>query len=137
MPIEERRFLAQEVQRVAFEHLASRIMLYLTSSMARGWTGDTIVVSGGVAANRFLRHVLRSILDARGFGHIKLAFPPVELATDNALMIAWAGVEMFDAGYRSSLDIGPIRKWSMDPKSADGGILGVDGWVNEVGHQQG
>ncbi|KAK1052372.1 Mitochondrial tRNAs modification protein [Friedmanniomyces endolithicus] len=61
---------------------------------AADWKGDTIVVSGGVAANKFLRHVLRSILDARGFGHIKLAFPPIELSTDNALMIAWAGVEI-------------------------------------------
>ncbi len=127
----ERRALAQEVQRVAFEHLASRIMLYLTSRQAADWKGDTIVVSGGVAANKFLRHVLRSILDARGLGHIKLAFPPIELSTDNALMIAWAGIEMYDAGWRSSLDIGPIRKWSLDPTAPDGGILGAPGWVNE------
>jgi len=127
----ERRALAQEVQRVAFEHLASRMLLYLTSPQAADWKGDTIVVSGGVAANKFLRHVLRSILDARGFGHIKLAFPPIELSTDNALMIAWAGVEMYDAGWRSSLDIGPIRKWSLDSTAPDGGILGAPGWTNE------
>ncbi|TKA65186.1 hypothetical protein B0A55_10751 [Friedmanniomyces simplex] len=131
MTSEERRALAQEVQRVAFEHLASRVLLYLTSRAAADWKGDTIVVSGGVAANNFLRHVLRSILDARGFGHIKLAFPPIELSTDNALMIAWAGIEMYDAGWRSSLDIGPIRKWSLDPTAPDGGILGVKGWIKE------
>ncbi|KAK1056466.1 Mitochondrial tRNAs modification protein [Friedmanniomyces endolithicus] len=127
----ERRALAEEVQRVAFEHLASRVLLYLTSRQAADWKGDTIVVSGGVAANKFLRHVLRSILDARGFGHIEVAFPPIELSTDNALMIAWAGIEMYDAGWRSSLDIGPIRKWSLDPTAPDGGILGAPGWRNE------
>ncbi|KAK0906108.1 Mitochondrial tRNAs modification protein [Friedmanniomyces endolithicus] len=115
----ERRALAQEVQRVAFEHLASRVLLYLTSRQAADWKGDTIVVSGGVAANTFLRHVLRSILDARGFRHIKLAFPPIELSTDNALMIAWAGIEMYDA-------------------APDGGILGAPGWMHgEHSHDDG
>lgn len=128
MPLAERQELAREVQRVAFEHLASRILLYLKSTKGSEWQGDTVVVSGGVAANQYLRHVLRSLLDAQGFHHIKLAFPPVDLATDNALMIAWAGIEMWDAGHQSDLTIGPIRKWSMDPSAPDGGILGVSGW---------
>ncbi|KAK3633816.1 Mitochondrial tRNAs modification protein [Elasticomyces elasticus] len=131
MGMEERIKLAQEVQRIAFEHLASRLILYLTSPIAADWKGNTVVVSGGVAANGFLRHVLRGILDARGFPHIRLAFPPLELATDNALMIAWAGVEMYDAGWMSGLDIGPLRKWSMDPAAPDGGILGAPGWIRD------
>ncbi|KAK4900702.1 Mitochondrial tRNAs modification protein [Elasticomyces elasticus] len=129
MGMKERKTLAREVHRIAFEHLASRLILYLTSPIAADWKGNTVVVSGGVAANGFLRHVLRSILDVRGFQHIRLAFPPLELATDNALMIAWAGVEMYDAGWTSGLDIGPLRKWSMDPAAPDGGILGVPGWI--------
>ncbi|KAK5123343.1 hypothetical protein LTR85_002774 [Meristemomyces frigidus] len=126
----ERQVMAREVQRVAFEHLASRILLHL-SSASEDWKGDTIVVSGGVASNKFLRHLLRSVLDARGYSHVKLSFPPIELCTDNALMIAWAGIEMYEAGYTSSLDIGPIRTWSMDPKAPDGGILGVGGWLKD------
>ena len=123
----ERRDLARETMRVAFEHLASRIFLYLSGlpQDARDPI-DTIVVSGGVAANRYLRHLLRSCLDARGYRDIGLEFPPVELCTDNALMIAWAGLEMYDAGYQDELDIQPVRKWSMDPDSDDGGILGLD-----------
>ncbi|WPG97814.1 Hypothetical protein R9X50_00059500 [Acrodontium crateriforme] len=125
---EERRCLAREVQRIAFEHLASRILLYLSSS-GNDWKGDTIVVSGGVASNRFLRYVLRKMLDVRGYSHIELSFPPVSLCTDNALMIAWAGIEMYEAGFQSNLDIGPLNKWSMDRRAADGGILGVGGWI--------
>ncbi|KAI6894190.1 hypothetical protein KC318_g10443 [Hortaea werneckii] len=132
--LRERQDLAREVQRVAFQHLASRILLYLESSST--FTGDTVVVSGGVASNSFLRHVLRSTLDARGYQHIKLCFPPVELCTDNALMIAWAAIEMHRAGYTSSLDIGPIRKWSMDPNAADGGILGPAGWIKSNGDDE-
>ena len=129
MTMNERQALAREVQRVAFEHLASRLLVYLTSPASNDWKGDTIVISGGVAANGFLRHILRRSLDVRGFEHINLSSPPVELATDNALMVAWAAIEMFDAGWKSTLNIGPIRKWSMDVSAPDGGILGVDGWV--------
>ena len=128
--VEERRELAKETMRITFEHLTSRILLYLQDLDA----GDrkqisTIAVSGGVAANGFLRHILRSTLDARGYENILLEFPPVELCTDNALMIAWAGLEMYDAGYESKLDIKALRKWSLNPTAEDGGILGADGWA--------
>jgi N6-L-threonylcarbamoyladenine synthase len=128
--VEERRELAKETMRVTFEHLTSRILLYLQDIDPEDRKDiTTVVVSGGVAANGFLRHILRSTLDVRGFDHISLAFPPVELCTDNALMVAWAGLEMYDAGYESKLEINALRKWSLDPTAEDGGILGVGGWV--------
>ncbi|KAM0715955.1 hypothetical protein Q7P37_008469 [Cladosporium fusiforme] len=136
--IEERRDMAREVLRISFEHLASRILLYLqdttkpkaeNSMQDNSQQIDTVVVSGGVASNRYLRHVLRAILDARGYSHIKVAFPPPNLCTDNALMIAWAGMEMYMSGYETTLDVTPIRKWSMDPRAEDGGILGAEGWL--------
>lgn len=136
--IEERRDLARETLRVSFEHLASRILLYLEDTVGRKAEKgqldtvnsiDTVVVSGGVASNRYLRHLLRAMLDTRGYAHIKVAFPPPSLCTDNALMIAWAGMEMYTSGYQSTFDISPIRKWSMDQSSEDGGILGAEGWL--------
>lgn len=127
---DERRDMAKEVMRVAFEHLASRVVLHLSSLPAQESAKiKTVVVSGGVAANTFLRHVMRSFLDIRGYRHIELCFPPIEFCTDNAAMIAWAGIEMFEAGYSSDLSVKPIKTWSMDPKSVDGGILGADGWT--------
>ena len=137
--IEERRDMAREVLRVSFEHLASRILIRLEDTVGRkakvistddAKDIDTVVISGGVASNRYLRHLLRAMLDARGYAHIKAIFPPPSLCTDNALMIAWAGMEMFTAGYQSTFDITPIRKWSMDPRAEDGGILGADGWLH-------
>ena len=126
----ERRALAREVMRVSFEHLASRVLLHLTSLPPEDRKQvRTVVVSGGVASNGFLRHVLRSMLNAREFCRSELEFPPTELCTDNALMIAWAGMEMYDAGYESELGIQALRKWSMAPSAEDGGLLGVDGWI--------
>ncbi|RDW61835.1 N(6)-L-threonylcarbamoyladenine synthase family protein [Aspergillus mulundensis] len=86
---EERRFLAREVMRVTFEHLASRTIIALESLCE--WRAQfprnpsdkrrvpvpesvpvkTLVVSGGVAANRFLMGILRKWLDGRGFGGLR------------------------------------------------------------------
>ena len=134
----ERRELARQAMRLAFEHLASRVLFALdsiSSSTAKeegATTPTTLVVAGGVASNRFLRHVLRAVLDARGHKGLAVSCPPAALCTDNAAMIGWAGAEMYEAGWRSSLRVRPIRKWSMDGEEGGdggGGIMGVDGWL--------
>ncbi|KAL8781379.1 MAG: hypothetical protein Q9213_006034 [Squamulea squamosa] len=135
MSLEERMHVAREGLRVAFEHLASRVLMALQQQQqlkvaddADTTKIDTLVLSGGVASNQFLRTVLRSFLDIRGFPHIRLIYPPPPLCTDNAAMIAWTGTEMYKARYESDLSCRALRKWSIDPDAEDGGILGVDGW---------
>jgi len=117
--MDERRDLARSAMRVAFEHLASRVILALAqmheTDSKNALIIRALVVSGGVAANQYLRHVLRAYLDARKHKHIQLVFPPLELCTDNAAMIAWAGMEMYEAGYVSGLGCQALRKWSLDP----------------------
>ncbi|OXV10306.1 hypothetical protein Egran_01940 [Elaphomyces granulatus] len=129
---DERIALAREAMRVCFEHLASRTIIALEALRSRNVGGEeqirTIVVSGGVAANQFLITVLRSFLDVRGFEHIEIIAPPPFLCTDNAAMIGWAGIEMFEAGWRSELSCRALRKWTLDPRSDDGGILGPSDW---------
>lgn len=43
-----------------------------------------------------------------------LYFPPPAYCTDNAAMIAWTGLEMFEAGHADPLSIRAIRKWPLD-----------------------
>ncbi|KIV85029.1 hypothetical protein PV11_00767 [Exophiala sideris] len=126
---EERVVLARSVLGTAFEHLGSRTIIALEKLRGKGVEISTLVVSGGVAANHFLRYYLRQMLDVRSFAHVQLVFPPVDLCTDNAAMIAWAGMEMFEARFTTDLGCFPVRKWSMDSHSSDGGILGLDGWI--------
>ncbi|KAI1416818.1 glycoprotease family-domain-containing protein [Hypoxylon sp. FL1857] len=132
MDVAERQLLAQNTMRLAFEHLASRLLLALSKS-TDGEEAEllrsirTVVVAGGVASNRYLMHILRAILDVRGYSHIELVCPPLPLCTDNAAMIAWTGMEMYEAGWQSELDILAIRKWPLGP-NVDGGILGAPGW---------
>ncbi|GKT42341.1 tRNA pseudouridine synthase 1 [Colletotrichum spaethianum] len=128
MPLEERRCLARAAMRLLFEHLASRVFLALAAQPELRDAVKTLVVSGGVASNRFLMHVLRRTLDVRGLGHVELTAPPPALCTDNAAMIAWTGMEMYEAGWESELSVHPERKWSIDPASDEGGILGLGGW---------
>ncbi|KAJ5619514.1 hypothetical protein N7510_003498 [Penicillium lagena] len=130
---DERVALGREAMRVCFEHLASRTIIALEALRPRVQGEDenvkTLVVSGGVAANKFLMHVLRSFLNVRGFGHVDIVAPPPYLCTDNAAMIGWAGIEMFEAGWRSDLSCRALRKWTLDPQADDGGILGPSGWI--------
>jgi N6-L-threonylcarbamoyladenine synthase len=130
----ERVDLGREAMRVCFEHLASRTVIALETLRPHNTGKDeikTLVVSGGVAANQFLMKVLTSFLEVRGFGNINIVAPPPYLCTDNAAMIGWAGIEMFEAGFRSDLSCRPLRKWTLDPQAGDGGILGPGGWIRE------
>ncbi|KAL1969117.1 hypothetical protein VTN77DRAFT_371 [Rasamsonia byssochlamydoides] len=133
MSHDERVALAREAMRVCFEHLASRTIIALEALRKKDSGREeeirTLVVSGGVAANKFLMAVLRSFLDVRGFQHVEIIAPPPYLCTDNAAMIGWAAIEMFEAGWSTDLSARALRKWSLDPQSDDGGVLGPDGWT--------
>lgn len=127
MDVEQRRVLARYTMRAAFQHLIGRACIALEDVPGLSEV-KTLVVAGGVASNRFLMHVLRSTLDVRGFGHVQIVAPPAELCTDNAPMIAWAGMEMYRAGYTTDLRAVPLSKWPMDP-DVGCGLLGVDDWI--------
>lgn len=124
----ERQSLAREVMRVSFGHLASRVLLALEKPGISHI--DALVVSGGVASNQYLKFLFRTLLDQNGHSEMRLIFPPPKYCTDNAAMIAWTGIEMFEAGWRTELSAMAIRKWSIDPSAEDGGIMGVGGWLN-------
>ncbi len=83
--------------------------------------GKDLVVSGGVAANTFLRGKLKELADKNG---LEFSAPPVRFCTDNGVMIAWAGLERFAKGYTNDLDFKPRPRWPLDsnaPKAAGAG----------------
>lgn len=127
MDIYERQVLGMETMRVAFEHLASRVFLAFKRDEVKNI--KTLVVSGGVASNKYLKTVLRDALDCKNHKDVQLIFPPSHFCTDNAAMIAWAGMEMYEAGWESKMTMMALKKWSVDPNADDGGILGVQGWL--------
>ncbi|HRM75834.1 MAG TPA: tRNA (adenosine(37)-N6)-threonylcarbamoyltransferase complex transferase subunit TsaD, partial [Paracoccus sp. (in: a-proteobacteria)] len=75
----------------------------------------TLAVAGGVAANQTLRAALERV--ARDAGASFLA-PPLRLCTDNAAMIAWAGIEAYNAGQRDGMDLAARPRWPLDQNAA-------------------
>ena len=71
-----------------------------------------LVVAGGVAANGAIRSALEALARTRD---LPFAAPPLWLCTDNAAMIAWAGVERFAKGLTDDLSVPARPRWPLDP----------------------
>ena len=76
---------------------------------------STLVVAGGVAANGYLRSRLATLCNRAA---IRLVAPPGRLCTDNAVMIAWAGLERLRHGFSDPLDMAPRPRWPLTELSA-------------------
>ncbi len=70
-----------------------------------------LVAAGGVAANGAIRAALAA---AAGDAGAALLAPPPRLCTDNAVMVAWAGIERLRLGLVSGLDAEPRPRWPLD-----------------------
>jgi N6-L-threonylcarbamoyladenine synthase len=71
---------------------------------------DTLVVSGGVGANRALRAALGAAAARVG---ARVYFPRLEFCTDNAAMIAVAGLARLKAGERAPLAVSARPRWPL------------------------
>ena len=76
----------------------------------------TLVVCGGVAANKTVRTHLETVAHKHGMA---INAPPLSLCGDNAAMIAWAGIERLQRGQADSLDFKARPRWPLDEDSLD------------------
>jgi N6-L-threonylcarbamoyladenine synthase len=73
--------------------------------------GNVLVVAGGVAANQAIGAALEKLAGNEGF---VTRIPPPGLCTDNAAMIAWAGVEKLSASApEDGLGASPRARWPL------------------------
>jgi len=86
--------------------------LVAKSLRAMATTGlDSLVVSGGVSANRCLRERLDAAAARQG---VRVYYPRLEFCTDNAAMIAVAGHARLAAGEQDPVGIRTRAQWSLD-----------------------
>jgi tRNA N6-adenosine threonylcarbamoyltransferase len=71
-------------------------------------------VAGGVAANQAIRIALETVSREN---QVRFVAPPLALCTDNAAMIAWAGLERFRAGQSDDMKLGARPRWPLDTTS--------------------
>lgn len=98
--------LAASFQQAVIDCLVDRTRLALHASGA-----PALVVAGGVAANQAVRNALAEL--AKQYGR-RFSVPPGWLCTDNASMIAWAGIERFATGAQDPLDVPARARWPLD-----------------------
>ncbi|XP_053295598.1 tRNA N6-adenosine threonylcarbamoyltransferase, mitochondrial isoform X1 [Pleuronectes platessa] len=85
--------LAAATQHTVASHLAKRThraILFCKDNGLLPSSTPTLVLSGGVASNQYIRKALTIITETTG---LRLLCPPAKFCTDNGVMIAWNGVE--------------------------------------------
>lgn len=99
--------------------ISDRVKHAIDSYLAINPAQPTLVVAGGVAANKALRAVLETTAASRG---LRFVAPPLKLCTDNAAMIAWAGVERLKLGLVDKADFPVYARWPLDPAARPAGM---------------
>ncbi|MCU4651555.1 tRNA (adenosine(37)-N6)-threonylcarbamoyltransferase complex transferase subunit TsaD [Roseibacterium sp. SDUM158016] len=100
----------------SFQAAVADVLAAKTATALVGQEGLTaLAVAGGVAANRTLRARLESVAAEAG---LPLLAPPMALCTDNAAMIAYAGLLAYEAGRRDDMSLAARPRWPLDRTAA-------------------
>lgn len=108
---EDRANLCSAFQVAVSDSLARKSRRALSSYLALEPRNPAFAVTGGVAANRTIRAAL-DIVSQEASAYF-LA-PPLALCTDNAAMIAWAGIERFRLGMIDDMTLPALPRWPLD-----------------------
>jgi N6-L-threonylcarbamoyladenine synthase len=108
---QDRADLAASFQATVIAVLQDRCSNAISMFQEKYGVERTFVVSGGVAANMLIRDNLHKMATAN---KMKFIAPPINLCTDNAAMIAWAGIERLKIGHTDGLDFIPRPRWPLD-----------------------
>ncbi len=109
--------LCASFQAAVADVVADRVRVALAGFAATLPAGiaPTLVVAGGVAANRAIRARLSEAVERLGG---VLVVPPPVLCTDNGAMIAWVGAERLALGLVDELSAPARARWPLDDAAA-------------------
>lgn len=117
--VEEHGGLPQTQRRdlcAAFQNAVTNVLVEKTRrAIALCPNATAVAVAGGVAANMTIRQGLVELCNAQDLPFVA---PPLNLCTDNAAMIAYAGAELFALGHYDDLTLSARPRWPLDQTAA-------------------
>jgi N6-L-threonylcarbamoyladenine synthase len=105
--VQDRRDLCAGFQAAVADVLAIKT----DRALAMAGEVTALAVAGGVAANKAIRARLEEVAARHA---VPFLAPPLRLCTDNAAMIAWAGIERLRAGIAPTSDFTARPRWPLD-----------------------
>ena len=111
LTVQDRRDLCAGFQAAVADVLTEKSRRALALYQATGAERPAFAVAGGVAANTALRARLEGLCADTG---VRFVAPPLALCTDNAAMIAWAGIEKLRVGAVDPADLVARPRWPLD-----------------------
>lgn len=113
--VQDRRDLCASFQLAVAEVLAEKTKRALLLYLDHNPLTPSFAVAGGVSANQALRSRLQTVCTDMG---ATFYAPPLRLCTDNAAMIAWAGMERHIAGAAHPDDLIARPRWPLDDRAS-------------------
>lgn len=95
----------------AFEDAVVETLVIKCRRAVRARARKTLVLAGGVGANRRLRQRMDEMMQAEGG---RTYYPRLEFCTDNGAMIAYAGWQRLRAGQHTPLVVDVRARWPLD-----------------------
>lgn len=108
---QDRANLCAAFQTAVVDVLSKKTQRALAAYLDLSPSIPALAVAGGVAANTAIREALQGVCTDMD---VQFSAPPLALCTDNAAMIAYAGLEQFLAGRRDDLTISARPRWPLD-----------------------
>tara|TARA_B100001123_G_scaffold313842_1_gene351089 strand:+ start:49 stop:1122 length:1074 start_codon:yes stop_codon:yes gene_type:complete len=109
---EEKYHLAASFQKTINEILYEKTKIAMEEFLKNKKNKEKVfVIAGGVAANLKIRDNLKKLAEEKKFSSI---FPPTNLCSDNAAMIAWAGIERYKMNLINNLEFPSKARWPLD-----------------------
>ncbi|MQY41822.1 tRNA (adenosine(37)-N6)-threonylcarbamoyltransferase complex transferase subunit TsaD [Epibacterium sp. SM1969] len=111
---QDRADLCAGFQAAVVDVMVAKTRKALVTYLAQSPTQPTIAVAGGVAANTAIRAGLETLCAEHGTTFLA---PPLALCTDNAAMIAYAGLEQLLSGAAPGTNLTARPRWPLDQSS--------------------
>lgn len=111
LKVQDRADLAAGFQAAVTDVLVEKSRRAIAEFLSLRPSEPTMAVAGGVAANSAIRTGLETVCNE---SNVRFVAPPLALCTDNAAMIAWAGIELMRIGEPGMQPLVARPRWPLD-----------------------